>query len=133
LGNYPSFANEGVVNSHGFELGASINKKVRDFSYNLGGKFTLAKSKIIEQLEEEKPYEYLRSTGKPVGQLFGLEAIGFFIDENDILNSPAQEFSTVRPGDIKYKDQNGTVLSMITILYPSAITVLSPKCIFLLI
>lgn len=107
LGNYPSFANEGVVNSHGFELGASIHKKVNDFSYNLGGKFTMAKSKIKEQLEEEKPYEYLRSTGKPVGQLFGLEAVGFFIDENDILNSPAQEFSTVRPGDIKYKDQNG--------------------------
>lgn len=107
LGNYPSFANEGVVNSHGVELGASIDKKVNDFSYHLGGKFTYAKSKIIEQLEETRPHEYLRRTGQPVGQLFGLEAVGFFIDENDILNSPAQEFSTVRPGDIKYKDQNG--------------------------
>lgn len=107
LGNYPSFANAGVVNSHGVELGASFNKKVNDFTYNLGGKFTFAKSKIKEQLEEDRPYDYLRRTGHSVGQIFGLEAVGFFIDENDILNSPAQEFSTVRPGDIKYKDQNG--------------------------
>lgn len=106
LGNFPSFANEGIVNSYGFELGSAIDKKVNHFGYHLGGKFTFAKSKIIEQLEADYPYDYMRSTGKPVGQIFGLEAIGFFIDENDILNNPSQEFSTVRPGDIKYKDQN---------------------------
>lgn len=106
LGNYPSYANEGIVNSYGFELGADLNKTINDFSYHLGGKFTLAKSEIKEQLEAAKPYDYMRSTGKPVGQIFGLEAVGFFIDNNDILNSPSQEFSTVKPGDIKYKDQN---------------------------
>lgn len=35
-------------------------------------------------------------------------ALGFFKDQDDIKNSPKQTFqSTVRPGDIKYKDING--------------------------
>ena len=36
-----------------------------------------------------------------------MEAIGFLQDEADIAGSPAQSFSNVVPGDVKYKDQNG--------------------------
>ena len=39
--------------------------------------------------------------------MFGLEAVGYFRDEEDIAKSPEQTFSVVRPGDVKYKDQNG--------------------------
>jgi hypothetical protein len=56
--------------------------------------------------EVYRPYDYLKRTGKPVGQYFGLEAIGFFKDVADIAGSPKQLFSEVRPGDVKYKDQN---------------------------
>mgnify|MGYP000011900662 FL=1 len=44
--------------------------------------------------------------GLAIGQIFGLEAIGYFRDEADIANSPKQQFSEVRPGDVKYKDMN---------------------------
>ena len=38
---------------------------------------------------------------------FGLVALGFFKDQDDIKNSPRQTFqSEVRPGDIKYMDVN---------------------------
>ncbi len=57
--------------------------------------------------EAFKPYDYLKSTGRRLGQFYGLEAIGFFKDQADINNSPIQTFSTVYPGDLKYKDQNG--------------------------
>lgn len=107
LGNYSAYANAGIVDSRGLEFGASIDKKIRDFTFNLGGKFTISKNEIKEQLEESRPYDYLKRTGHSVGQIFGLQAIGFFIDDADIANSPSQEFSTVKPGDIKYKDQNG--------------------------
>jgi hypothetical protein len=50
---------------------------------------------------------YLYRSGQPAGQPFGLEAIGFFRDQADIDASPRQIFTTVQPGDIKYKDQNG--------------------------
>jgi hypothetical protein len=56
--------------------------------------------------ESYQPYDYLKRTGQSVNQAFGLEAIGFFADDADITARPKQTFSPVRPGDIKYKDQN---------------------------
>ena len=44
--------------------------------------------------------------GHGVDEAWGLESIGFFKDQSDIDTSPSQEFSSVSPGDVKYKDQN---------------------------
>lgn len=107
IGITPSYANAGIVDSYGFETGFEYNKQVGDFIFNAGGKYLFNKSKIIEMLEEPKPYSYLEETGRSLGQIFGLEAVGFFVDQADIDHSPIQQFSVVRPGDIKYKDQNG--------------------------
>ncbi len=107
LGTTSPFTNAGIVNSWGIELGADYTKQWNDFKINIGGKFTTAKNEIKEQLEEPRAYDYLKRTGQSVNQIFGLQAIGYFVDENDILNSPAQQFSDVKPGDVKYKDQNG--------------------------
>ncbi|MDE5650257.1 MAG: SusC/RagA family TonB-linked outer membrane protein, partial [Duncaniella sp.] len=71
------------------------------------GNFSYNKNKIIDMLEEPRLYPNLVQTGHSVDQLYGLEAIGFFKDAADIANSPVQAFSTVRPGDIKYRDING--------------------------
>lgn len=107
LGAASPYANGGIVNSHGIEAGLDYNKQFGDWAISLGGKFTLSKNEIEEMLEEPRAYDYLRRTGQSVGQIFGYQALGFFIDEADIANSPAQQFSEVKPGDIKYKDQNG--------------------------
>ena len=48
----------------------------------------------------------MKRTGKSVGQYFGLEAIGFFQDELEIEAAPLHTFGSVRPGDVRYKDQN---------------------------
>jgi len=106
LGASNSYKNAGIVDSWGTEIGADYNKNIGDFTLTLGGKFTLSKNKIKEQLEAPQAYDYLRSTGKSVGQIFGLQAIGYFVDQADINNSPTQQFGQVKPGDIKYKDQN---------------------------
>ena len=52
-------------------------------------------------------YDYLAAVNGRVNQAWGLEVIGFFKDEADIANSPTQEFDACRPGDFKYRDQNG--------------------------
>ncbi|MDM8159869.1 SusC/RagA family TonB-linked outer membrane protein [Labilibaculum sp. K2S] len=106
LGISSPYTNAGIVDSWGLETGVNYNKQLGDFKISLGGKFTLAKNKVKEMLEEPKAYEYLRQTGKSVDQIFGLQAIGFFVDQADIANSPAQQFNEVKPGDIKFKDQN---------------------------
>lgn len=90
----------------GVELSAGWNKWHKDFNYYANVNAAWFDSEVIENGEGYKPYEYLSAKGHKVGQLFGLEAIGYFSDENDILTSPEHTFSEVRPGDVKYKDQN---------------------------
>ena len=107
LGMDAPYENAGKVNSHGLELGLDYNKTFGEVKFNIGGNFMLTKSKIKEQLEEPRLYENLVQTGNRVGQIYGLEAIGFFTSEADIASSPTQTFSTVKPGDIKYRDVNG--------------------------
>lgn len=107
LGASGSYVNAGIVDSWGTEIGANYYKKLGNVELNLGGTFTYNRSKIIEMLEEPAAYDYTRSTGNPVGQIFGLQAIGYFVDQADIDNSLPQQFGPVKAGDIKYKDMNG--------------------------
>lgn len=107
LGATSPYVNAGIVDSWGTEIGANYCKKIGNVEFNLGGTFTYNRSKIIEMLEEPAAYDYTLSTGNPVGQIFGLQAIGYFVDQADIDNSLPQQFGPVKAGDIKYKDMNG--------------------------
>lgn len=107
LGVDPAQANIGEVESKGLELDFGWNDEIKDFKYYINANVAFNGSKVLEDGQAYQPYDYLYTKGHKVGQLFGLEAIGYFSDENDIKTSPTQTFSTVRPGDIKYKDQNG--------------------------
>jgi TonB-linked SusC/RagA family outer membrane protein len=107
VGIIPAYTNQGIVDSKGFEVGLNYSKKFfNDLTVSASGMYTFAKNKVIDIVEEPKAFPWLELKGRRVGQFRGLEAIGFFEDENDIRNSPQQEFSIVRPCDVKYKDQN---------------------------
>lgn len=106
LGVSSPYVNAGVVDSRGVEIGLDYSKKIGDFRISAGGTFSYNRSEIKEMLEEPRAYSYLYQTGNPVGQIFGLQAIGYFVDDADIANSVPQQFGPVKPGDIKYKDVN---------------------------
>ena len=106
LGVSPSFDNAGVVENKGIEASFMYKKQVDRLKYFIGGNFTYAKNKILDMNEEYRPYDYLKQTGNAVGQQYGLQSIGFFQNDAEIISSPKQIFSAVRPGDVKYKDQN---------------------------
>lgn len=101
------YENGGIVDSWGMEIGANYLKTIGNVTFNVGGNFTLAKNKIVEQYEAPQLYDNLVTTGGSLNQLMGLQAIGLFKDQKDIDESPRQTFSTVKPGDIKYRDVNG--------------------------
>lgn len=102
------YANGGIVESWGFEAGADYSKQIGDVKINAGAGFTFNRNKIVEQMEEPRLYSNLVRTGGSLNQIYGMKAIGFFKDEQDIANSPQQLLgSTVRPGDVKYEDVNG--------------------------
>ena len=64
-------------------------------------------TKVINDGQAYQMYDYLYRAGNPVGQRYGLEVIGIFQSQLEINNSPQQTFGEVRPGDLKYRDQNG--------------------------
>ncbi|ARS38871.1 hypothetical protein CA265_03930 [Sphingobacteriaceae bacterium GW460-11-11-14-LB5] len=99
--------NIGIVNNKGFDMELAYQDRIGDFAYSVRGTATYAKNKIIYNDEQATPYDYLKRTGLSSGTVFGLQQIGFFANQADIDNSPKQTFSTVKPGDFKYKDQNG--------------------------
>ena len=90
----------------GVDFSVRFNKKVQEVSYSLGLVGTYYKTTATKRAEVfEDNYQYRQ--GKPLDAIWGLHSQGLFRDADDIKNSPAQTFGQVKPGDIKYKDQNG--------------------------
>lgn len=90
----------------GFDFNLSFHNKWREVSYSIGLVGSYYKT-VAAKRAELYADSYQRREGKPLDAIWGLKSEGFFRDENDIKNSPAQAFGQVKPGDIKYKDQNG--------------------------
>lgn len=101
-------ANEGIVDNRGVEASLAWDHSINNFTHHIGGQFTFAKNKIINQNEEYRPYDYLKRTGKSLGINYGYEVIGIYKSKEEINNrGVTQKLGDVRPGDYMYKDQNG--------------------------
>ena len=96
----------GIQDYAGVDFSVSWEDKVGDFSYGAYFNGSWLRSEIIEDGQAYQKYDYLYHKGNRVNQMYGLEAIGYFRDWDQIENSPEQLFSDVRPGDVIYKDQN---------------------------
>ncbi|MEI3796599.1 MULTISPECIES: SusC/RagA family TonB-linked outer membrane protein [unclassified Chitinophaga] len=90
----------------GVDFNLSLNKKLSAINYSIGLVGTYYKTTATKRAETyEDNYQYRQ--GRPLDAIWGLQHQGFFQDADDIKNSPSQTFGQVKPGDIKYKDQNG--------------------------
>lgn len=99
---------EGVVRNQGLELSMNYSDRIGDFGYNISGNFTYAKNKIINNNEGYKAEDYLYKKGHSLNQYYGLESDGFYNSQEEIDNSEVtQNFGELKPGDIRYVDQNG--------------------------
>lgn len=107
IGNALPAENMGERRYTGFEASLNYSDKAGAFNWFVNANASTAKSKIIYMDEVIRPYAYQRRTGLPVGQPFGLTAIGFYQSTTDINNSPEVEGYNPVPGDIKFKDTNG--------------------------
>ena len=104
--NYPR-ANVGAVRSRGFDGNFKYEQNIGKVGVTVRGNITYSKNEILEYDEENNVYGYQNQKGYRVDQVRGLVALSLFKDYDDIRNSPTQQFGTVQPGDIKYKDVNG--------------------------
>lgn len=100
---YENYEKDGYKGAEGK---ITFNKSLGDFKMRISANMLYVTS---ERLVVDEVYadDYRYRKGHPRDASFGLEAIGLFADQADIDNSPIQAYGTVKPGDIKYKDQNG--------------------------
>src|SRR5690606_6230211 len=77
---------------------------ISSLSLGVNGMYYSTQAAKRDELYE---FAYQNRTGKPLDAIWGLQHNGFYGDQSDIDNSPSSSFGEVKPGDIKYIDQNG--------------------------
>src|SRR5690606_18954077 len=101
-------ANVGVGQGEGFEVELRYNKTYpSSFWMMINGNFTYATSEY--KAYEEPDYSdvpWRSRIGLKLNQPMGYIAERLFIDEEEVNNSPVQQFGEYGAGDIKYKDIN---------------------------
>ena len=106
VGLQSAYDDKGVVASYGAELGLRFAKTFSNgLNINATGLATYSRNQILEWIENPA-YPNLSIIGTAADAARGLEAIGFFESQEDIDNSPLQQFGQTKIGDIKYKDVN---------------------------
>ena len=106
------YLNTGEVTNKGFEATLRYDGKLSDFEYYVGVNASFARNKIDYMSEVAQPYSYLYSTGYRIDQSRGLVSDGFYqISDFDALGNlnagvVKSSYANVKPGDLKYKDQN---------------------------
>lgn len=92
----------------GFDFSVYYQKKWNDFALKAGVSGTYYTTKASKRDDTQYTDAYQKRQGHALDATWGYECLGFFKDQADIDNSPSQKFSNnVKPGDLKYKDQNG--------------------------
>lgn len=91
----------------GFDFNINLNKHMGDVDFSLGLSATYVKTEATRRDEYfSEAYRYRK--GHSIDGVWGLKSLGFFKDAAEITSSPEQKFGgAVKPGDLKYKDQNG--------------------------
>ena len=106
VGIQSSYDDKGRVASYGVEAGLRYAKTFDNgLNLNFGGNVSFVKSEILEWIETPA-YPNLSVIGSPADAARGLISLGFFQSNDEIENSPLQQFGQVKVGDIKYKDVN---------------------------
>ncbi|WP_116105599.1 SusC/RagA family TonB-linked outer membrane protein [Lewinella sp. IMCC34191] len=103
--------NAGEVENRGFEFNLGYNGNANNaLQYRVGINGGYAKNKVIFIDEISGAPDYQLQEGKPIGAYLVYESDGVFVDQQDINNSELDYSAvtgTLRPGDMKFIDQNG--------------------------
>lgn len=98
--------NIGEVENRGWELEVSWNDKIGEVSYGISANLSNNKNKVLDLAGTGPWKDGYTEEGLPMKSIYGYESLGLFQSDDEIANSPFQNVKN-KPGDIKYKDQNG--------------------------
>lgn len=107
FGNAFGYTNYGQVKSSGYELSLQHDQQFKNWGYHIGANATFVKNTVTRMRELTRVDTYLYKQGQPIGQRYGLIALGLFQSQAEIDAAPAQSWGKLIPGSIRYKDVNG--------------------------
>ncbi|SHG52721.1 TonB-linked outer membrane protein, SusC/RagA family [Chryseolinea serpens] len=105
------WVNDGKVLNRGVELAVSYSNTAGDFRYTISGNAATLHNEVLEVSAPFRGGAYgsdyltLTEKGHPIGSFYLYETEGIFQDATDVFTH-ALPVSGVKPGDVKYKDQN---------------------------
>lgn len=105
------YGNLGVAENKGVDAMLEFkgaNKK-GDLLYSFRSTFTYAHSTVVYNDQPKPKFPHLVQAGLPIGQQWMMVADGFYKDKADVDNSLPVDWmakSSLRPGDVKFKDVN---------------------------
>lgn len=106
VSSFIPYLNYNNYDRKGFDFSVNYNKRVNEVDLGLGVSGIYYDTEIA-RLEEIHEYDYQYRKGHQISGIWGLVSYGFFDSNEDIANSPVPAFGEVKPGDMKYVDQNG--------------------------
>jgi TonB-linked SusC/RagA family outer membrane protein len=110
--------NSAAVSNRGFDMTiSSVYNINRDLRIGITANATYAKNKYVQIYELAATFDNpnRRLTGRPINTYYGYHALGLFQESDDkngdgVIDQseyPVTQFSTLRPGEIKFEDVNG--------------------------
>lgn len=107
---YPSssiipYVNYTIDDRQGIDYSLYFNKNIGDVFLSLGVSGMYQNDEAVKR-DENYEFGYQTRVGRNLNQIWGLQSLGFFTSQNEINTSVRQSFGEVKPGDLKYKDQN---------------------------
>jgi hypothetical protein len=109
------YENAGSVQNSGLEIDVAYHHSKGVIKYDVSGNFSTLNNKVLS-LSNSTPipggridngvYATRTTVGHPIGSFYALQMEGIFQNDADIFKH-AYQGNSIRPGDVKFKDQNG--------------------------
>ncbi len=106
VSNFIPFENYNEEERTGYDFNVNFNQQLGEVNTSLGIVGTYYETKATQR-DENFENSYQNRTGRPLDAIWGLENEGFYNTEEEIANGPESAFGSLKPGDIRYVDQNG--------------------------
>lgn len=98
--------NAGKVSNKGWDLGIVYRSAPKKFRYDIALNLSDVRNKVIDLKGINQNSLTQNREGYPINSIYGLIADGYFQDQSDV-DKHATQFGIIKPGDLRYVDQNG--------------------------
>lgn len=106
------YGNWGKIRNEGFDFSLNWSDKIGDFGYNIGANVSTLKNRVISlsglnNMTFGSDYPAWIQVGHPMYYYYGFQMTGIYQNQAEIDADPIAKANGVKPGYMKFKDQNG--------------------------